>query len=71
MPLHTVNCEKLSVRAEERRLSDKQETHGMGLRKYIKDNMVIKLFEKENYQGVPGRGLHWIGLLGITDAVGE
>lgn len=32
---------------------------------------VIKLFEKENYQGVPGRGLHWIGLLGITDAVGE
>lgn len=70
MPLCTVNTEKLSVWAEERRLSDTQETHGMGLRKYIKDT-VIKLFEKENYQGVPGRDLHWIGLLGITDAVGE
>lgn len=54
----------------ERGLGDKQETHGMGIREYIKDT-VIKLSEKENYQGVPGRDLHWIGLLGITDAVGE
>lgn len=70
MPLRTVNSEKLSVRAEEGRLGDKQETHGMGLREYIKD-IAIKLSEKENYQGVPSWNLHWTGLLGITDAVGE
>lgn len=70
MPLRTVNSEKLSVRVGGGGLCDKQETHGMGLREYIKDT-VIKLSEKENYQGVPGRDLHWIGLLGITDAVRE
>lgn len=45
MVLRTVNSEKLSVRAEERRLGDKQQTHGMGLREYIKD-MATKLSEK-------------------------